>query len=231
MKFIIFKFGLLALFLSFLECEDDLQDPSGIETRVYGRMYDSQNEIPIVGQQLKISEYNRIPGSFYGNTEFIQHLDSTLTNSEGYFDFTFTTSGLGDLYILTYQLNDQFNTMGQDATIEIEDLGEPYEIDFDFTHLYPVNLKITLDSNVQFLPVRINPQFPLYYPSSNNLTQTGVEYTRTIYTNKNSSQNIWFYRTKNDGQGQRTVINLPATNTTDLTELNIYINNDDFVDF
>tara|TARA_R110002051_G_C8596933_1_gene479775 strand:+ start:105 stop:749 length:645 start_codon:yes stop_codon:yes gene_type:complete len=213
-----------------MECDEDNFEPSEIETRIYGRMYDSENGIPIVNQQLKISEYNRIPGSFYGQFEFIQHLDSIKTDSQGFFNLTFKTSGKGDHYELSFQFDNYFNLKGLNNVMEIENIGVDNELNFDFTHLYPVTLKITLDNNVEFLPIRINPSFPQYYPSSNNITQTGIEFQRSIYTNKNSEQVITFNRTKPNGKRQWYIYRLPATNTTNLTETEIFIKNENFVD-
>ncbi|MEQ8928102.1 MAG: hypothetical protein RLO81_19955 [Fulvivirga sp.] len=230
MKLIIANVILLVILITYVGCEDDFTDKSGITTRIYGRMYDSENKIPIASQKLRISEYNKLPGSFHPEREFIQHLDSTFTDSEGYFHITFTTSGQGDLYILTYELNDIFNTKGQNSNIKVKEIGVDNEINFDFIHLYPVDLKISLDEDVQYLPIGIRPQFPPYYPSSTDLTQTGIELTRLIYTNKNSEQTIRFFRTTSEGQRQAAYIIMPATKVTQLTEFKITLYDGDFED-
>ncbi|MFT5891311.1 MAG: hypothetical protein ACI9Y7_001412 [Dokdonia sp.] len=229
----IFLMLLLSL-LAFISCEDTFE-PIGIETRVFGRMYDSQNQLPLADQQLRIAEYNRIPGfGSVPNTDFIQYLDSTLTDSQGFYDFSFTTSGLGDRYILETQpiqepqiINDFiFGFRNQEFLTEIEDLGESTELNFEVQFLYPVNLKITLDPNVQFLPIKIARPF---VSGSDNLTQTGIEDSRLFYIDKNSSSLVILVRTTPEGQRERVIIEMDATNTTDLTEFEIYIEDSDFI--
>jgi len=213
-------FILLLNLLVFISCEDTLE-PIGIETRVFGRMYDSQNQLPLANHQLRIAEYNLIPGfGSVPNNEFIQYLDSTLTDSQGFYDFSFTTSGLGDRYFLELQQIQEsqtnndfiFSLIDQEFSTEIEDLGENTELNFEVLFLYPVNLKITLDPNVQFLPIQIaRPHFN----ASGNITQTGIENSRLFYIDKNSSSFVILVRTTPEGERERVIIEMEATNTTD----------------
>ena len=237
MKKRIFILNLILVFALFQSCED-LQEPSGIETRVFGRMYDNQNQIPLTNHKLRIGEYNLIPG--FGsapNIEFIQFVDSTLTDSDGYYDFTFSTSGQGDRYQLevdfdfdTYATNDGnfFGLLNQEYHTEIENLEVDTELNFEVLFVFPVNIKITLDSDVQFLPVRI--QKP-YYRATNNLTETGIEISRLYYVDKNSSWQIELKRTTSEGQRQRVILDMPATNSSELTEFEIFVNDNDFADY
>ena len=228
---------LLFLMLLLSSCEDTFE-PSGIETRVFGQMYDSQNELPLTNHKLRIGEYNLIPG--FGsapNIDFIQYVDSTTTDSAGSFDFVFTTSGQGDRYQLevdfdfdTYATNDGnfFGLLNQEYRTELESLGEDKEINYEVLFVFPVNLKITLDSDVQFLPIRIREP---YYRATNNLTETGVENVRLYYVDKNSSWQVELTRTTSEGQAQRVIFDMPATNSTELTEFEFYVNDNDFVDY
>tara|TARA_B110001450_G_C17484023_1_gene425436 strand:+ start:93 stop:806 length:714 start_codon:yes stop_codon:yes gene_type:complete len=237
MKKRIFILNLILVFTFFQSCED-LQEPSGIETRVFGRMYDNQNQLPLTNHKLRIGEYNLIPGSGSApNIEFIQYVDSTLTDLDGYYDFTFSTSGQGDRYKLevdfdfdTYATNDGnfFGLLNQEYHTEIENLEVDTELNYEILFVFPVNIKITLDSDVQFLPIRI--QKP-YYRATNNLTETGIEITRLFYVDKNSNWEIILRRTKSDGQNQRVIMEMPATNSSDLTEFEISINDNDFEDY
>lgn len=228
---------LFLIILSFTSCEDTFE-PNGIETRVFGRMYDSQNQLPLTNHKLRIAEYNLIPGfGSVPNIDFIQYVDSTTTDSAGYYDFVFTTSGQGDIYKLevdfdfeTYATNDGnfFGLLNQEYHTEIENLEEDIELNFEVLFVYPVNLKITLDSDVEFLPIRIEKP---YYRAINNLTETGIESTRLFYVDKNSAWEIILRRTTSDGQRQRVIINMPATNSSELTEFEFYINDNDFIDY
>ncbi|WP_445732189.1 hypothetical protein [Mariniflexile sp.] len=224
--------------LLFTSCEDTFE-PSGIETRVFGRMYDSQNQLPLANHKLRIGEYNLIPG--FGsapNIDFIQYVDSTTTNSSGYFDFVFTTSGQGDRYQLEidynydnfFKLNDEnvFGLLSQQHRTELENLGGDTEINFEVLFFFPVNLKITLNSDVQFLPIRIREP---YSRVADNLTETGVENSRIFYIDKNSNWQILLTRNTSDGQRQRVVIDMPATNNTGLSEFEFNINDDDFENY
>lgn len=228
---------LLFLILLLTSCEDTFE-PSGIETRVFGQMYDSQNGLPLTNHKLRIGEYNLIPG--FGpapNIDFIQYVDSTTTDSAGFFDFVFTTSGQGDRYQLevdfdydTYATNDGnfFGLLNQEYNTELENLGEDTEINYEVLFVFPVSLKITLDSDVQFLPIRIREP---YYRATNNLTETGVENVRLYYVDKNSSWQVELTRTTSEGQAQRVIFDMPATNSTELTEFEFYVNDNDFVDY
>ena len=237
MKKINFILYLILLSTLLNSCED-LQEPSGTETRVFGRMYDSQNQLPLSNHKLRIGEYNLIPGfGSVPNIEFIQYVDSTLTDSDGYYDFTFSTSGQGDRYSLevdfdydTYATNDGnfFGLLNQDYQTEIENLGVDTELNFEVLFVFPVNIKFTLDSDVQHLPIRI--QKP-YYRASNNLTETGIEINRLFYVDKNSDWEIILRRTTSDGQNQRVIREMPATNSSDLSEVEVFINDSDFVDY
>ena len=229
---------LLLTILFFTSCEDKFE-PSGIETRVFGRMYDNENQLPLTNHTLRIGEYNLIPGfSSAPNIDFIQYVDSTTTDSSGYFDFVFTTSGQGDRYQFEvdfnsdnfYGLNDEnvFGLLNQAYRTELENLGDDTEINFEVLFLFPVNLKITLDSNVQYLPVKIREP---YYRAIYNLTETGVENSRIFYIDINSNWQITLTRTTADGQRQRLVIDMPATNSMDLTEFELNVNNDDFENY
>tara|TARA_R110002096_G_scaffold276700_1_gene470732 strand:+ start:21432 stop:22145 length:714 start_codon:yes stop_codon:yes gene_type:complete len=233
-----FHFSLLFLFTLFLTSCEDTFEPSGIETRVFGRMYDTQNQLPLTNHKLRIGESNLIPG--FGpapNIDFIQYIDSTTTDSEGYFDFVFKTSGLGDIYQLEvdYNYDNYFgltdeNVFGlnQEYRTELEDLGEDKELNFEVLFFFPVNLKITLNSDVQFLPIRIRQP---YSRVTDNLTETGVEINRIYYIDKNSNWQILLTRNTSDGQRQRVVIDMPATNNTGLSEFEFNINDDDFENY
>jgi hypothetical protein len=226
------------LILLFNSCEDRFE-PSGIETRVFGRMYDNKNELPLKNQKIRIAESNLIPG--FGsspNIDFIQYVDSTNTDSSGYFDFIFTTSGKGDRYRLVvdhkyenyFGLTNEnvFVLLNQEYRIDLENLGEEKEINFDILFYYPVNLKITLDSDVQFLPIRIREPYSRF---TDNLTETGVEFSRIYSIDKDSTWQILLTRKTSDGQNQRVVIDMPATNNNFLTEFEFNIKETDFENY
>ncbi|WP_179344157.1 hypothetical protein [Winogradskyella ursingii] len=234
-----FDFSLLLLLMLVLSSCEDIFEPSGIETRVYGRMYDSQNELPLTNHKLRIGEYNLTPG--FGsapNIDFIQYVDSSTTDSAGFFDFAFTTSGQGDRYQLEvdfdydnyFGLTDDnvFGLLNQELSTELDTLGVDNEINYEVLFFFPVNLKFTLDSDVQFLPIRIREPFSRVV---DNLTETGVGISRIYHIDKNLSWQIELTRTTSDGQAQHVIFDMPATNSTDLAEFEFYINDSDFIDY
>ncbi|MFY7670028.1 hypothetical protein ACOSP6_02955 [Tenacibaculum sp. MEBiC06402] len=224
-------FVLFVMIAILSSCEDTVL-PSNIKTRVFGRMYDAENDLPVVNKKLRIGEYNTIPGfGTFPNIEFIRYVDSVYTDSNGYYDVTFETSGDGDRYTLEIDFNsdDNFSLLNYPGyPTRIEKLGEENELNFDALFLFPVQLKITLAPDVQFLPIRIDKP---YFRPVNNLNETGVEITRLFYIDKNSDWQVMLKRETNDGQRQRVLIDMNATNSSDLTEFEFNINNEDFVDY
>ena len=234
-----FEFILFFLLIVFFNSCEDRFEPSGIETRVYGRMYDSKNELPLKNQKIRIAESNLIPG--FGptpNIDFIQYVDSTNTDSDGYFDLNFTTSGKGDIYQLEVNHNYEnyfglnienvFVLLNQEYRIGLENLGVEKEFNFEVLFYYPVNLKITLDSDVQFLPIRIRKPYSRF---TDNLTETGVEISRIYSIDKDSTWQILLTRKTSNGQNQRVIIDMPATNNNFLTEFEFKIKETDFENY
>jgi hypothetical protein len=233
-----FKLIILLVTILFTSCEDKFEE-NGIETRIYGRIYDSQNNLALPNHKLKVGEYNLIPGfGITPNIDFIQYLDSTNTDSNGYFDFTFTTSGKGDIYELEidFDYNNYFGltnenvfTLGNnDIYTELENLGEDFEINYEVILFFPIKLKIILDNDVEFLPIRISEPYNRYVDQIN---ETNVENTRIYYIDKNSDWEFMLTRKTSNGQNQRVLINMPATNNSNLTEFEFNIKNEDFVDY
>lgn len=215
----------------FISCSsDDFKENSGIETRVFGRAYDHVNNIPVVNKKLIISEWNSVPQVSPGpNEDFIQFLDSTYTDEEGYYDFTFTTSGQGDVYYIDYEYEVDIWSYYKDR-VEIENLGADNEVDYNFQYFYPVDLKITLQDDHILLPVTVRPRLGRSLSDSNEFTETNVTYTYRVLTSKVHSQEINFTRRTSEGTFQRATFILPPANTTELTEFEIFVSEEDYVD-
>jgi len=211
-----------------MKCKDSML-PEGIETKVSGNIYDSTNEIPVIDQKLIIQELNEEPGFHIGpNINYSEEIDSTYTDENGDYELIFETTGKGDKYRILFEHDNEFWTY-YTLPVAIENIGSSQEVNFDFLHLYPVNLKITLESDVNYLPIRISPNFTSFR-SSDWLEQTETEYVRQIFTDKNSEEEIRFLRTKPDGDYQIASFIIPKTNTTNPIEFEILIKNSDFSD-
>ena len=107
-------------------------------------------------------------------------------------------------------------------------MEEDVEINFNIYFLYPVNLKITLDPDVEHLPIRIDEP---YYRAANKIEEAGIEVERLFQIDKNNNWQVMFTRRTPEGQRQRVLFDMMATNTTDLVEFEFTISNDDFEDF
>lgn len=215
---------LISLLFLCMKCEDYLE-PEGIESTVYGTVYDSVNDMPVVDQKLLIVESNA--NGFYSSKEFIQILDSTQTDVNGLYEMNFTTSGKGDTYSVLPERQDNIWTYYQDA-IEIENLDSETKIDFNFLHLYPAVLNIRLESDVENLPVGVTH---IYHGVSYLfINETDKVIQERIFIDKNQPQVIKIFRNiyLNKSENFRYVI--PVTNTTEETEYNINVSNADFVD-
>ncbi|HRZ33039.1 MAG TPA: hypothetical protein P5335_11730 [Flavobacterium sp.] len=220
------KYLFFIITLIFISCDEDKPIEAGIETRVSGHINDIFDAAtPIENFKIKLGEYRR-DFSFDGGAYdvFIKFIDSTITNNEGYYDLTFTTTGNGSRYKIHCEQTDQVWTIYQDPVL-ITNIGGENQIDFGFIHLYPVDLRITL-TDVDNLPIQISGQ--LHPFSLGRLDENNIEYIRRIYVSKLEGQEIRFYKTLADGTVQIAQFSFPATNSTILTEFNINLTNADF---
>lgn len=104
MKNLIFLFVIVLTLTSCSKDDTDLLS-EGIETRITGRITDFNNS-PISNVKLKVMEYKSTSSSWslYGNfPDFIQDITSSETNANGEYDFTFKTSGKGNIYQIEIQ--------------------------------------------------------------------------------------------------------------------------------
>lgn len=215
-------FAFLSLFMS-MKCEDELV-PQGTQVNVHGRIYDEENQLPVVNHKLTVSEFNERPiASPPGSREdYIGDLGIVYTDENGYYDLTFTTSGRGDTYYIRYERNDYLWTYWQDQ-VEL-DVTISNEVNFDFRHLYSATLKIIVADDLEYLPVVIIHSTTY---SLSSLTESG-ENTRPILIDKNAPVKIEFRRRMPDDSLQKAFFEFPPTNTTEPTEFEIHLTNDDF---
>lgn len=212
---------ILMLFLC-MKCEDYLA-PEGMETSVYGTVYDSINDIPVTGIKVKIEETNR--NGFYSKQEFIQFLDSTYTDAYGNYSLNFRTTGKGDTYNLVFERTPKIWTNWQ-GPVEVEPSEEVTEKDFNFLHLYPAVLNIRVEKDVKHLPLGISR---IYNTSSDlSIEKSDTVYRKRIFIDKNSDQSIKFYRNISLNKNENFIYIIPATETPSETEYDISIRESDF---
>lgn len=222
----------LLIILALAGCEKDSEPlHAGIETRVSGRVYDfSGNAMPLglANQKIKIAEYKKKfmnYGSVGSNEDFVGFIDSTFTDVSGNYDFTFKTTGKGDVYKVV--LFETIDVMSYSDAYEIEKVGKPQYFEFSGTQLYPQDLKVT-GNNLMILPVKVfvrGKPYPIP-----DLTQNNTEVTYRVYVDKNSGQYLSFQRNKPNGKTQQFIVESPATGTTELTQQIITLNDSDFID-
>lgn len=118
---------LLSIFL-LVGCTKKDYKPN-IQTVVYGRAYDRENNEPYRGLKLMIGEYQDHIGSIDnggGGKALVGIRDSAVTDSNGNYKMTFTTSGKGDYYYMSF--------IDVPANVrEIAEAGSPYGLPYAST--------------------------------------------------------------------------------------------------
>ena len=215
---------ILNLFLFvFISCEDE-SIPAEVETIVYGRIFDSTNNIPIINEKIKLAEF-RTQGTFAGtNYIFKGFVASTTTNSNGDFVLPFKTSGDGNKYQIQVQYNNEVHIPNLEEFIKDENIGGQEEFLFEALRLYPVDLRIITTDQIN-QQISVYKQFPertiTPIPPS---TQNSI---KTIWIDKNVLNKINF-RLENSKPVLNHFITIPLNNTTSIYEYEVQIKPSDF---
>ena len=224
MRKAILYLAFLSLFMS-MKCEDD-KVPEGKLVHVHGRIYDQWDGLAAVNQKLIVSEYN--DNTSYGelpDSDYIGDVGTVYTDENGFYDLTFTTSGSGDTYYIYWVEENDYIWTYSNENREL-DVNISNEVNFDFVHLFPSTLKITTAPDLNYLPISISHHFTSTV--LDKLEEAGTENIRSIAIIKNSSVEVTFYRRLPDQTSQQAVFEFPTTNTTEPTEFEIHLTNDDF---
>ena len=214
------------LFLALIfGCESDPIE-ANIQTTVNGVVYDNANQEPIANQELIISEYKK-RFVFDGGTtyDFIQNIGSTISDSNGNYQITFSTSGKGDYYAINPSHNNLIWNYYEDRQ-EVKNIGSNNVFNYNFLKLYPCILTINTN-NIQNIPLIIR-HFLTLNSELNNITEYNGTEVRTIYIDKNSNQEIKFTRIINSNTSQTATIVIPATNLNQQTNFEINLSDSDF---
>ncbi|MBC8111436.1 MAG: hypothetical protein H7Y04_10285 [Verrucomicrobia bacterium] len=207
----------------FFQCDKNTNLEAGIEGKVFGRVYDPANDIPVTNIKLKIAEYTSDFKWASGSYDvFVGYIDSVNTDSNGKYTLTFNTSGNGSKYKINLIEDRPLDTYLVEQEIIT---GSTNEVNFYPRNLYPVNVRVRLN-NIDYLPVRVISQFGRFV--LREIKENNVEIVTQVFVNKNIDNKISFTRSKFDGTMQVATFMMPATNTTSLTEFEIEINNSDF---
>lgn len=132
-------------------CQFEPVEPN-IETTVSGRVYDNWNQQPIPNFKIRVAEYMKRRAGEGVTRHFIQFIDSTHTDANGYYSFVFQTTGKGNYYRLEYDLPYNYHYYHGDYN-EIK-AGEANEINYDFQRTVTLKARIMVHDNpVQILRV------------------------------------------------------------------------------
>jgi hypothetical protein len=206
-------------------CESD-PIVANLQTTVKGVAFDIVNQEPIVNQELIISEYKKRFVSDGGTAyDFIQNISSTFSDSNGNYQTTFLTSGKGDYYTISPSHSNLIWNYYEDSQ-EIKNIGSNNVFNYNFLNLYPCILTINTN-NIQNIPLTIS-HFLTLNSELNNITEYNGTEIRTIYIDKNSNQEIKFYRTINATTSQIATVVIPATNMNQQTDFVINLSDSDF---
>lgn len=227
MRKILIYFIICILFMN-MKCEDTEEDylPAGIETRVYGNIYDDFNNLPVSNQKLVVAEYQRdfrFDGGVYD--VFVQELDSITSDINGNFDFIFETGGMGTEYKIYPRHNPSIWT-GYEGTRNIENIGNEEQTDFNYNHLTRCTLIINID-NVDFAPFPISIFSSQNYNTEDIVESNGIV-ERTVYLFPNSDETLFIGRTLDDGTRQTAMFSVPASNSLDDRIFEVTLTNDNF---
>ena len=209
--------------LLFISCEED-PIPADIETLVFGKIYDSTNDIPIVNKKIKLAEFST-QGTFAGtNYIFKGFIDSTTTDINGDYSLPFNTTGNGNKYSIQLDYKQEVHIPNLEEPIQDESIGDQEEINFEGLNLYPVDLRVIITDEIT-QEINVYKQFPERQidpiPAS---IQNSV---RRIWVDKNVVNEITF-RIGSSSPFLNHIIQIPINNTTELYEYEIEISSTDF---
>ena len=181
MKNLLFYFLISMLFMS-VKCEDTEEDylDAGIESTIKGQVIDTKSNTPIVNQKFVVSEYVSESRGFYGSQEvLVQRLDSTRTDDEGRFDFTFETGGMGTFYKIGPEYDETvYGTFEEDQTLF--NVGGLNQFDFFRSeNLYACVLRITLN-DLENAPFEFSVQ-TFYHRPKFRINDTSGTVENTVY--------------------------------------------------
>jgi hypothetical protein len=217
-------------------CSKDEADvlSEGIETRVSGRITDFNNS-PIPNVKLKVMEYKSTSSSWslYGNfSDFIQDIEESETNANGEYDFTFKTSGKGNIYQIEIQPSPISEQKYSNCchSERITTIGNPFIFNYNqLTKLYPCDVTINLN-NVSDFPFQVYHETTFNPNNNSNYIVSNNQVIRRIYIAKYSPQKLYINRIKSNGIKQVATYSFPASNVETLTVQSITINETDFKD-
>ncbi|MGC1473394.1 MAG: hypothetical protein WA775_12450 [Psychroserpens sp.] len=220
-KKLIFILSLYSLL--FISCEKE-PIPADLETLIFGQIYDSTNDLPIINKKLKIAEYREV-GTFSGTSYiFNGFIDSTYTNINGEYNLPFRTTGNGRSYLIQIEYDNEVYISNSDENIQDDIIGEQLELNFEALQLYPVDLRV-ITTNIINQEITVYQQFP--GGITDRIAPATQNSVRRIWVDKNIANGINF-SIREPNPNLNYDIEIPINNTTELYEYEVEINSTDF---
>ncbi len=198
-----------------------------LKVRVKGQVFDRKNNLPIVNQKFVVSEYvNEFRGAYGTRDALVQRLDSTTTDDEGRFDFTFETGGMGTFYKIGPEY-DQTVFGGLEEDKRLFNIGGLNQFDFFRPeNLYTCVVRITLN-DLEYPPFEFKAQTYYHSPSFTISDTTGV-FENTIYLRIDLDYIIYFNRLLDDGTRQSGQFQISGQDSLDDRVIELQLTNADF---
>ncbi|WP_138434248.1 hypothetical protein [Winogradskyella algicola] len=216
-------FILILFTVIFTSCEKEPL-PADIETIIFGEIYDSTNDLPIINKKLKIAEFREISTLSGVSSIFNGYIDSTYTNINGAYNLPFKTSGNGSRYVIQIEYNKEVHIFDSDETIQDEIIGQQLELNFEALQLYPVDLRV-ITTDIINQEITVYQQFP--GGITDRIPPATQNSVRRIWIDKNIVNNINF-SIREPNPNLNYDIEIPINDTTELYEYEVEINSSDF---
>ncbi|WP_422348286.1 hypothetical protein [Flagellimonas sp.] len=178
----------LLIIMQIIACESPPL-PSGIQTRVYGKIYDDVNQTAISNAKIRILEWT-ITSTFSGPAySFKGYVDSTDTGPTGDYDIIFETTGKGNNYELEIKSREDVWFRDKTTYIEEVNLGGSEQIDFEALKLFPIKLIVKTSESFAH-PILIYSDFPDDRIEEHPAFEISSE--RIVWLDKNKENRIGF---------------------------------------
>lgn len=183
MKTQIFKYLLSFLLLTLVaSCRKNI--PEGIETTITGKVYDPKTNKPIVGATVGVQEYKR--GTILYGPTFNGIIDSTRTDNDGNYKITFTTTGTGVEYHLSFGPGKNYDPV----TVPIKlNVGKDTVINFLAFEIHTLKARVIVVNNYN-PPLRVYTRLSTL--ETNQVLSTSADTTFFIKVLPDQFNEIYF---------------------------------------
>ncbi len=218
------KFLLVLSLLILCSCREYMLD-EGITTTVSGRISDKFGA-SVSGVTVEVGEFKRAGMS---NVYLVKELASAITNQNGDYSITFTTTGSGSScqIFISPDAGIPRKYLGDKQAERLQPLGGHIKMDFNgFFNLVPC--AVTLDTaDCTVFPISVYHDSTNSFGNNYSISAQGTV-TLTFYTTQYFDEPIQFGRTNSAGVYQKTIKHIPAGSYTLQNPYPITLKDSDF---